>query len=416
MTSYISLRLEKKKNSADAGRAAAHWHREVVSHNVESERTPDNEILAGSGDLRADVAAAHAACDKPLRKDAVRWVEAVVFASPEWFEEGAPGAPETRENRVAAWRDRAMTWLGKEFGGDVVAAVAHHDEATPHIHAALVPRRRDKKGRLGVRAKAIMDGRQVLRGYQDRIAAEMADIGLNRGVAKTETGNEHLSPRQFRAKQRDLETKTRQRLHDADAEAQQAYTIADDARDSYVEAQQERDAAAKARATAARDREAAEADREAAGRTHAEAEKRWQHALRVEGEAQDALSGAEAAFAVLKDGAAAVLAGEASVVDDPHGAANALKMRFDRGGDGERQRRLQANWKNLPKTLQGPVLSSLGRLSEERDDLRDRRAELERREDALAAREAALEEVTRQEVHRWAARKQRERSRQAGRG
>lgn len=365
MTSYISLRLEKKKNSADADRAAAHWHREVVSDNVETARTPENEILAGSGDLRADIANAHAACDKRLRGDAVRWVETIIYASPEWFDHGAPGAPADREGRIAAWRDRAMGWLGKEFGDDVVAAVAHHDEATPHIHAAIVPRRRDKKGRLGVRAKAIMDGRQVLRGYQDRIAAEMADLGLNRGVARTETGAEHLSPREFRARQRRLE-----RAAAADAAA-----------------------AAETAAAADEDRERIAYDLDAARDERARAERERAAGM--------------AAFEALEAGAAAVLAGEARIeIEESTGSG---RVRLNEGADTERARRLTAAWARAPASLRRPLGITLSRLSARREALAHREARAE-------ARLEALEATTRREVEAWAARKMKEQDGEHGIG
>lgn len=54
------------------------------------------------------------------------------------------GSPETmnamKEEEIAKWTDESMKWVKKQFGEEnVVAAVLHRDEKTPHIHVILVP-------------------------------------------------------------------------------------------------------------------------------------------------------------------------------------------------------------------------------------------------------------------------------------
>ena len=45
-----------------------------------------------------------------------------------------------QEGRLKAWCTDNLAWLRKTFGAEnVVSAVLHMDEATPHIHAAVVP-------------------------------------------------------------------------------------------------------------------------------------------------------------------------------------------------------------------------------------------------------------------------------------
>ena len=45
-----------------------------------------------------------------------------------------------QEGRLKAWCADNLEWLRQTFGAEnVVSAVLHMDEATPHIHAAVVP-------------------------------------------------------------------------------------------------------------------------------------------------------------------------------------------------------------------------------------------------------------------------------------
>lgn len=45
-----------------------------------------------------------------------------------------------QEGRLKAWCADNLEWLRRTFGAEnVVSAVLHMDEATPHIHAAVVP-------------------------------------------------------------------------------------------------------------------------------------------------------------------------------------------------------------------------------------------------------------------------------------
>lgn len=41
-----------------------------------------------------------------------------------------------------------MGWLNEKYGNRIVSAILHVDEATPHIHALLVPL--DDKGKLNL--------------------------------------------------------------------------------------------------------------------------------------------------------------------------------------------------------------------------------------------------------------------------
>ena len=108
-----------------------------------------------------------------------------------------------QEGRLKAWCTDNLAWLRKTFGAEnVVSAVLHMDEATPHIHAAVVPivtgeRRKvrkektDETGKRKYRTKSTARPRLCaddvmlrikLKEYQDTYAAAMAKYGLQRGI------------------------------------------------------------------------------------------------------------------------------------------------------------------------------------------------------------------------------------------
>lgn len=172
------------------------------------------QLLAGAEDA---VAAWHARCAEigidpaGIRRDGVRAVELVMSASPEWF---AAASDEER----GAWRDRSLAWASQLVGADnVLQATIHDDEDTLHLHllalpAVLKPRRkagRPRKGRSpsaaaptpswGLSAADIVGSREKLVGHQTAYAAELADLGIRRGIPRRTTGARHQPASVYRA-------------------------------------------------------------------------------------------------------------------------------------------------------------------------------------------------------------------------
>ena len=121
------------------------------------------------------------------------------------------------EGKLDQWCADNLAWLNKTFGADnVVSAVLHRDESTPHIHAAVVPivtgeRRKvkekripDKPGKKKYRKKSpdavrlcnddVMS-RVKLKEYQDTYAEAMARYGLLRGIDGSVA--RHISTQEF---------------------------------------------------------------------------------------------------------------------------------------------------------------------------------------------------------------------------
>jgi len=76
-------------------------------------------------------------------------------------------------------------FLVAEWGDRIVSVVLHTDEATPHLRVVWLPiddapRKRGPAVRLN--AGRWLDGAAKLRGMQDRYAAAMAGLDLERGV------------------------------------------------------------------------------------------------------------------------------------------------------------------------------------------------------------------------------------------
>lgn len=121
------------------------------------------------------------------------------------------GTPEDMQRIEAAgklseWCEDNLAWLRKTYGADnVVSAVLHMDEKTPHIHATVVPivtgeRRKaqakpTESGKKQYRKKKAeaprlcaddVMTREKLKSFQDTYAEAMAKYGLIRGVDGSE--------------------------------------------------------------------------------------------------------------------------------------------------------------------------------------------------------------------------------------
>jgi hypothetical protein len=137
---------------------------------------------------------------RPPRPDTVLAIEAVLSASPDYFRPTRPTeAGEYDEPRMRAWATASVDWLKREFGErNIVAAVLHLDESTPHIHALIIPldetpRQKGPTPRLN--AKRWLGDREKLSALQDSYALSLADLGIERGVRGSKA--EHQDIRRY---------------------------------------------------------------------------------------------------------------------------------------------------------------------------------------------------------------------------
>lgn len=134
--------------------------------------------------------AANRASGRKVRKDAVKLVEGIITASPEFFEGKS-------EEECRRFFEDAYEFVCAEMGAEnVIHFTVHMDETTPHAHWGAVP---IKDGRLSW--KAFFDGRGGLSAFQDRCFEKVGKPwGLDRG--KKHSGRRYQETAEMK---RDLE-------------------------------------------------------------------------------------------------------------------------------------------------------------------------------------------------------------------
>lgn len=161
---------------------------------------PAPEHLIGSGDLVADVKSRlrRVGIDPDrIRKNGVIAYEAIMTASPPFFEDGDAAA---RQARLRDWTKAQVEFATERYGRHRIASmVLHLDEKTPHIHLVVLPlegksdgRRRDREARWGLVGRMISGPGQFDQ-LQDDYSAAMAGFGLVRGIAGSGRKNEPMA-------------------------------------------------------------------------------------------------------------------------------------------------------------------------------------------------------------------------------
>lgn len=118
------------------------------------------------------------------RKDSTRFVDTLITASPEFFK--GKSVKET-----AAFFQRAADFLIQRIGREnIVSAVVHMDEKTPHMHLTFVPLTKDNR----LSAKEILGNRASLSKWQDDFHSYMVEKypHLERGESALRTGRKHI--------------------------------------------------------------------------------------------------------------------------------------------------------------------------------------------------------------------------------
>jgi hypothetical protein len=129
---------------------------------------------------------------RKIRTDAVYCVELLLTASPNYFRPDAPDRYGHYEPaKLDPWVEANVRWLQQQYQDRIVRAELHLDEATPHIHAYLVPL--DDRGQLN--CKSIFGGREKLRAFQDSYHQAVDRLGLERGVSGSQAN--HLDIKDF---------------------------------------------------------------------------------------------------------------------------------------------------------------------------------------------------------------------------
>ena len=209
---YAVLHLEKAKG-ADS-KMSAHIERTSHPKNADETRTHLNRELVQfpEGVKNRTEAIAHrigsAGIKRKIADNQVRAIRVLLT--------GTNGDMKRMEadGTLSNWCDDNLKWLRETFGKDnVVSAVLHMDEQTPHLHATVIPivtgeRRKAKQeqqdGKKKYRKKNPQAARlcaddvmtqKNLKHFQDTYAEAMGKYGLKRGVDGSEA--RHISTAQY---------------------------------------------------------------------------------------------------------------------------------------------------------------------------------------------------------------------------
>ena len=139
---------------------------------------------------RAEAEKQIAAAGCRTRKDSVRVVEVLFTASPEFFKG-------KKRAEVRAYFEEALRFFEQHQNkANIISAVVHMDEKTPHMHLSFVPLTADSR----LSAKEIVGNKKKLTQWQDNFWSHMVRTypELERGESASQTGRDHIPPRVFK--------------------------------------------------------------------------------------------------------------------------------------------------------------------------------------------------------------------------
>jgi len=186
---YAVLRTVKLKTGGNIGGASGHNLRSIDVPNVDPKLTPNN-IITGSRNavdaVNSRIELCYQDTNSTPRTNAVRAVETILTASPEFFESA-------NSAKIEKWRMANIEWAEKTWGVEnIIQTALHLDEETPHLHIITTP---IVEGKLNCRE--ILGGRAKLTAMQTSYADAMKPFGLERGLEGSKA--RHITPKQFNA-------------------------------------------------------------------------------------------------------------------------------------------------------------------------------------------------------------------------
>lgn len=191
--SYAILRFAKHKGGASKALSAHHERtKEVYASNpdIAPSRTAQNfHLVTPRWSYEQEIKHRVQMAGCRVRKDSVKFVDTLVTVSPEFAQ--------AHEAEMKEYFARAFAFLKERIGEDnIISAVVHMDEKTPHLHLCFVPLTRD--GRLS--AKEVLGNKKSMIRWQDDFYAYMAERWpeLERGTPAVATKRRHLTPQWYK--------------------------------------------------------------------------------------------------------------------------------------------------------------------------------------------------------------------------
>ena len=190
---YAILRFAKHKGGA-AKAIAAHNERtkEAYASNpdIDKSRTVQNyHLVAPRWSYGQEIRHRISMAGCRVRRDSVKFVETLITTSPEFAK--------AHESEMPEYFNRAFGFLKERIGEEnIISAVVHMDEKTPHMHLCFVPLTKDKR----LSAKEILGNKKAMIQWQDDFYACMAERWpeLERGTPAVETRRKHLTPQWYK--------------------------------------------------------------------------------------------------------------------------------------------------------------------------------------------------------------------------
>ena len=205
--SYTVLHLEKAKGNDSA--MSAHIERTIHPKNADASRSHLNkELIIYPESVKNRTSAIQYRLDnahlkRKIGTNQVRAIRVLLSGTHEVMKT-------IEENKqLNNWCNDNLNWIKETFGEEnLVSAVLHMDEKTPHIHATIIPivtgeRRKAndsqtyKKKNLNNNRLCADDimARNKLKHYQNTYATAMAKYGLRRGIEGSEA--KHISTAEY---------------------------------------------------------------------------------------------------------------------------------------------------------------------------------------------------------------------------
>ena len=190
---YAILRFAKHKGGASKALSAHHERTKdfyISNPDIDQSRTSQNfHLMTPRWSYEQEIRHRIRMAGCRVRKDSVKFVDTLVTVSPEFAQEHAAEMPE--------YFTRAFTFLKERVGEEnIISAVVHLDETTPHMHLCFVPLTKDNR----LSAKEILGNKKNMIRWQDDFYACMAERWpeLERGTPAVETRRRHLTPQWYK--------------------------------------------------------------------------------------------------------------------------------------------------------------------------------------------------------------------------
>ena len=205
--SYTVLHLEKAKGNDSA--MSAHIERTIHPKNADASRSHLNkELIVYPESVKNRTSAIQYRLDnahlkRKIGTNQVRAIRVLLSGTHEVMKT-------IEENKqLNNWCNDNLNWIKETFGEEnLVSAVLHMDEKTPHIHATIIPivtgERRKANDSQTYKKKNLNDNRlcaddimarNKLKHYQNTYATAMAKYGLRRGIEGSEA--KHISTTEY---------------------------------------------------------------------------------------------------------------------------------------------------------------------------------------------------------------------------